>query len=507
MKGSTLPRIYTPPLGGRRIGDGPTGGCPCGCALDGETTHGFQVIGWAERMGWVLFPWQRWLLVHALELDGAGEHYRFRTVLVLVARQNGKTHVKMILTLWRMFELGSRLCVGTAQERSQAKEVMNEGLVPMMVGNEELRERFDPDGRHNDERPGVWHKTLGEEYLRLDDGFGPRYLIKTLNRGAGRGLWEVSEVNIDETREQTDFAGWSAVSKTTMAAENAQIWCMSNAGDSRSVVLNHLRGIGVGGGDPALFLAEWSAERECGLDDPAGWRAANPSLGYPGGVTEASIRSAANSDPPNVFRTEVLCQFVDVMNAAIDPSAWGACADPLGILELTDRPALCVEAAVEGDRIIAVSAAPTGDGRLRLAVSGVWEGTEAARRGLVELVDVFRPRALGWYPNGPGAKLSNIVRKRGGVELKGKAVSEAHMTFADLVDSRTVLHGDDPLLNAHAQHTGMTGSVASWIFDRGPGETFGMWAAAGAVHLALNAPEPRKGRRTVLVAGDDDIPD
>jgi hypothetical protein len=54
--GYETPRIFTPP---RR-------------ELTPETTHGFACIAFAEEVLEVkLFPWQRWLLLHALELDEA----------------------------------------------------------------------------------------------------------------------------------------------------------------------------------------------------------------------------------------------------------------------------------------------------------------------------------------------------------------------------------------------------------------------------------------------------
>src|SRR6202043_3003669 len=68
---------------------------------------------------------------------------------------------------------------------------------------------------------------------------GGRYKIAAANRKAGRGL-SIDELNIDELREQRNWAAWSALSKTTMARPLAQIWCMSNAGDDESVVLNQL---------------------------------------------------------------------------------------------------------------------------------------------------------------------------------------------------------------------------------------------------------------------------
>lgn len=516
--GSTLPRVYTQPLEGRRIGDDRPAGefepCPCGCALSPETSQGFAVIDWvdevelhdAEGARVVLDPWQRWLLIHALELDPEGR-LRFRIVLVLVARQNGKTLVKSVLSLWRMFELGARYLVGTAQDLSQAREVMNEILVPMIQATPKLRERFEPDHDDLDERKGIHHKTLNDEYFRLDvewrngravpTGGEPRYLIKALNRKAGRGLSKVREVNIDELREQRDFHGWGAISKVVMAAPDAQIWAMSNMGDSLSLLLNHLRGVGLSGTDPAMFLAEWSAEEGCELDDTDAWCQANPSLGY-GRLGEAAIRSALLSDPPAVFRTEVLCQGVDIMNTAIDPAGWAACGDAAGG-QSRAPVALCVDMAVEGEHVLAITAALLADGRVRLDLVGAWDSTERARRGITDLKRTLKPKAMGWFPKGPGAALSATMRKLGANPITGLGQSEACMTLADFVDGRRLIHPDNPILNTHARYTGTVGSAASWIFDRGPGATHGMWAAAGALHLALNEPAPvRRGRRIIV---------
>ena len=72
-KGHECPRVYTPPLR----------------ELTPDTSLGFEVCDFAEALGFAVLPWERWLLVHALEIMGdfGGEWaLRFRTVLVLVAR-------------------------------------------------------------------------------------------------------------------------------------------------------------------------------------------------------------------------------------------------------------------------------------------------------------------------------------------------------------------------------------------------------------------------------------
>lgn len=95
--------------------------------------------------------------------------------------------------------------------------------------------------------------------------------------------------------------------------------------------------------------------------------------------------------------------------------------------------------------------------------------------------------------------LSSALRKLGAVELKGQTASEACMTLADHVDSRLIVHGDNAILNDHVRHTGTVGNATSWVFDRGPGATFAVWAAAGALHVALNMPAPSRRSRRVIV--------
>lgn len=79
--GFTEPRIFTKPLR----------------ELTRETSRGFEAIRFAEKVLNVrLFPWQKWLFIHLLELNPDGT-LRFRKALVIVARQNGKTLIAAVL--------------------------------------------------------------------------------------------------------------------------------------------------------------------------------------------------------------------------------------------------------------------------------------------------------------------------------------------------------------------------------------------------------------------------
>jgi len=262
--GSEAPRIATPP---KR-------------ELTRETTRGFEVIDFAETvLGMVLLPWQKWLFVHALELDESGS-YRFETVVVEVARQNGKTAAMKVLSLWRMYLDRAPLVIGTAQNLDTSEEAWLSAV--------EMAENV-PDLAAEIE---AVDKAAGRKQLRLKTG--ERYKIAAASRRGGRGL-SGDLVLLDELREHQTWDSWSAVTKTTMARPQSQVWAFSNAGDRFSVVLKHLRSQAItsieNGEDSPLALFEWSAPDDCDLSDRQAWAQANPALGHL--ISERSISSAS----------------------------------------------------------------------------------------------------------------------------------------------------------------------------------------------------------------------
>src|SRR5690606_31377615 len=104
--GSVTPRLWTPPLR----------------ELTPETSYGFD-FNWFcdEVVGEPNDPWQEWLSIHAGELLADGRP-RFRTVLVLVARQQGKTSWARKLILFWMFVERVPSILGTSTDRSYAKK-------------------------------------------------------------------------------------------------------------------------------------------------------------------------------------------------------------------------------------------------------------------------------------------------------------------------------------------------------------------------------------------------
>ncbi|MBL8926328.1 MAG: terminase [Pseudonocardia sp.] len=478
VRGSTTPRLFTRPLV-----TGKPGPCGCSCALTPETSEGFRAVRFAEDiLGVKLLPYQRWLLIHALELRAPGR-FRFRTLLILISRQNGKSWICRLVALYFLYVRGQRekvTVLGAAQSLAIAMESWA-GAVELAEDVPDLAAEVD-----------VVRRVNGEQCLGLVNG--SRYKVSAATRGAGRGL-SVDALLLDELREHRDWLAYGALTKTTTARANALTFGISNAGDDQSVVLNSLRSVALAETDDSVGLFEWSAPDGCELDDLDAWAQANPALGYT--LTVDALRSFLSTDPPAVFRTENLCMRVDALDAALDLEAWKASADPTGSLAaVRDRVALCLDVAPDGAHVTLAGAGVLDDGQLRVEAFANWRTVDEARRALPGIVARVRPRAFGWFPSGPGAALGADLRGLDAVELKGSEVIELCQEFADLVQSRRIAHPNDPLLNAHVAASARLQSGDGWRFSRkGAGHVDGTYAMAGAVRIARTFPAPVKRQR------------
>lgn len=370
--GHAEPRIYTPPL--RDLSDP-------------AASLGHSVISFArEVLELHLLPWQEWLLVHLLELNMDGT-LRFRTAVVLVARQNGKSTLSQVLALWFMYVYGAALVIGTAQDLDVAEEIW-QGAVDIVEETPELDDLKEQVIRVN-----------GKKTLVLKSG--ERYKVKAANRRAGRGL-SGDLILLDELREHQSWDAWGAITKTTMARAQALILALSNAGDASSVVLRYLRVMGhtplgdpdgiadhkdapapeladdelvIEDDDDTFGLFEWSAPPGCGTDDRDAWAMANPALGHT--INERTIASARRTDPEWIFRTEVLCQWSEgALEGPFPAGAWEASADEDSKRAPGAPIALCVDVAWDRTMAHIGLASTRADGQFHVEVIAARAGTE-----------------------------------------------------------------------------------------------------------------------------------
>ena len=309
IKGITEARIFTPPLR----------------ELDETTTLGYAAIAYAEKiLGKTLYPWQRFALIHALEITGSlgvSWKFRYRTILFLISRQNGKTVLSEVLASFFMNVLGAESVFGTSLSLDKAEEVW-EAVVKDQEDIPELHEDVERVSRVN-----------GNKRLILTDN--RQYKVGAPTRRAGRGDSN-DLVMLDEIREHRDWETWSAAAASTNAKPNGLIVCFSNAGDPDSIVLRQLRSkaiavidgttaLDLGGDDidgSEIGLFEWSSPDGAKTNDEMALAQANPALGY-GKLTMRALMANRSTFPENKFRSECMCQQVEtILPAPFPDGAW-----------------------------------------------------------------------------------------------------------------------------------------------------------------------------------------
>lgn len=317
--GKTEPRIYTPPL--RK--------------LTQSSSLGYACIDYAkEVLGKKLYPWQEWALIHMLEIVGnlkTNWHFRFRTIMLLVSRQNGKTVLSEIIASFFLNVLQVKNVLGTSLSVDKAIEVLHavvEDQENIPALSKEIFKISHANGNNKMELIG-----------------GRVYKIGAPNRRAGRG--DSSDlVLLDEVREQRNWELWSAAVASTNARPNAIVICFSNAGDPDSIVLRQVRAQAIAeitkdeekkqdfGGEvvDALGLFEWSAEDDAETNDVEALSQANPALGY-GHLTLRALMSNRSTFPENKFRSECMCQTVDtILEEPFPKGCWSALLDSTSVI-------------------------------------------------------------------------------------------------------------------------------------------------------------------------------
>jgi len=467
-----------------------------------------------------LLEWQRWLLIHTLELlPGPDMVFRFRIVLLLVARQNGKSTLLTALVLWRLFQDGAKMVIETHISLDHARKAWDEVCA---VGNE-IPELADEVAKHTEGK--------GSELFKLDGG--ETFKIASTNRRGGRGF-SGDLVIFDELREHQDFKSWSATSKTTMARKRAQVWGVSNAGDSQSVLLRHLRDVALSviAGDTldaipddlkqnldvnSIGLFEWSAGEVDGMPrniwDREGWAESNPSLGYTE-LDERAIATAAVSDTEYDFRTEVLCQFVNGGGSGPFPTGAWAAARVAAVSRDENRTATyCVD--VSHDRTMAYIAIAFWDteGRRRVEIAAQGAGTQWVIPWLTSSSRRVKPEHITLQFN--GAPVSSLIADLDQVKnppwsevtpWQGPDLARGSGIMFDALRQAIVppdddelrepvlalTHGMQPSLDVAATSAVIKPAGDGWLIDRtrSPEDAAPLVAAIGAVWLLNTNPEP-----------------
>ena len=438
MTGKTEPRLYTKELR----------------PLTEETSLGYACIEYANKiLRKQLYPFQEWALIHALEIVGDLDgdwRFRYRIILFMIARQNGKTVLSEIIASFFLNVLMVENVFGTSLSLEKAEEVW-EAVIRDQEKYPELAKLIERISRTN-----------GKKSLDLIGG--RRYKVGAPSRRAGRGDSN-DLVMIDELREHRDWETWSAAVASTTAKPNGLVVCFTNAGDPDSIVLRQIRSQALGkkinfGGDidsSTLGLFEWSSPEGAATDDMDALAQANPALGY-GLLTERSLMANRDTFPEAKFRSECMCQQVEtILPPPFPDGAWDSGMDETSFIRQDAEVYYGIDMS-QDRRWVAI-------GVCGLREDGNYHIETVARRvGSEWAIDWFRERALkgrmklAFQSRGaPVSGLAEQICTISGIErigIEGTDLSNGWGRFYDRVcaclpdrDGKRIYHLPQPVMD------------------------------------------------------------
>jgi phage terminase large subunit-like protein len=315
LRGATQPRVHSPLLKG--------------------ASRYKEILDMIDRLKMdKLMPYQEFVLKDMMAVDKKN-NYRRKTSLLLISRQNGKSHLGRVRVIWGMFYGGEKKVIIMSANRATSLMLFRE-IAWIIESTPELKAMT----------KAIRYANGGERIELLN---GSTLDVISDNSSSPRGrtadfLW------IDEIREISED-GYKAAVPVTRARANAQTFLTSNAGDHFSSVLNGLVERAKDYPPETFGYYEYSAPQYCKIDITSDyfWRSAvapsNPALGYI--ITKESIEEAIATNPIEQTRTETLCQWIDSLQ-----SPW-----PHGVLEETSDNTL--EMAVGAYTVFAFDVSPS----------------------------------------------------------------------------------------------------------------------------------------------------
>ena len=457
LRGATKPRLSAIPLKGKS-------------KLD-------DVKQLCEIIGMPLLPWQEYVLKDMLTVDKKDMWIR-KTNLLLIARQNGKTHLARMLILAHLLKWDSRNVLIMSSNRSMALDTFRQ-VAQALESNDHLK-GFVKQIRY----------ANGTESIEMLDG--RRLDVVAATRDGSRGR-TADFLFIDELREISE-EGFRAAIPTTRARPNAQTLLTSNAGDAFSVVLNGMRERALENPPKSFGFYEYSAPQYCKITDRAAWAQANPALGYT--ITEEAIEEAIATSPIENTRTETLCQWIDSL-----ASPWAH-----GILEETSDSTLTIP--VGGYTIFAFDVSPSRrnaslvagqilpDGRIGIGILQTWE-SQVSVDDLKIAVDIkawadqYRPRQI-CYDKYTAQSIADKLTHSGQIcqDVSGAAFYQACGELNDALNAKRLVHAGQENWIQQMNNCAAKTNDSAWriVKRKSAGDVSGAIATAMVVHL-LSKPQ------------------
>lgn len=360
LRGATEPRLHSPYLKGQsKVQD---------------------VIDLAKLIEMPLLKWQEFVLTDMLRVDKKGMFIR-KTNLLLVARQNGKTHLARMLILAHLLRWDSKNILIMSSNRSMALDTFRQ-VAQVLETNDALK-GFVKQIRY----------ANGTESIEMLDG--TRLDVVAATRDGSRGR-TADFLYIDELREITE-EGYRAAIPTTRARPNAQTLLTSNAGDAFSIVLNDMRERALENPPKSFGFYEYSAPQYCKITDRKAWAQANPAMNYT--ISEAALEESVATSPIENTKTELLCMWISSMMSPFPPNSIEDCSDSSLQMSAGAYTVFAFDKSPSSRDAALVAGQILPDGKIGIGVLQTWESLVSVdelmiAKDIKAWADIYRPRQI-----------------------------------------------------------------------------------------------------------------
>lgn len=260
-----------------------------------RATFGAQVAVVSAALGEPLMPWQQQVADVALELDDERPgQWRYRTVVVTVPRQSGKTTLLRAVRVHRAISRPHQTILMTAQRGKDARKQWTKM-------HERVTSPASPIRQHAHVR-----RSAGTEALTFPNRSSVSPFAPTPTSVHGD---TVHLVDIDEAwafGSEDGTALLEAVRPTQIAVPSRQLWIVSTAGTLASTMLREYVDRGRASvSDPSSRLAyfEWSAPDGADIYDPEVVAGFHPAAGFTQPLEDLMAEATAGGDDPDKARS------------------------------------------------------------------------------------------------------------------------------------------------------------------------------------------------------------
>lgn len=413
-------------------------------------------------------PWQQQVADVVLEVNPKTGLLQYRTIIITVPRQSGKTTLLLSLMVQRAIGLGVRQnIVYTAQTQKAARKKWEEEHVAAL---------------NSSAFKGMYRVKygMGTEQIKWDNG--SRHSLTAPTEKAGHGE-TIDQATIDEAFAQEDNRLEQALRPAMITRPQPQLYVVSTAGTGKSIYLKDKVDKGralIDGGNRNSQTAyfEWSAHED---EDPGSletWYKCMPALGHT--ISVDAIRSDYEDMKLAEFRRAYLNQWSDEIPElwlVINEQDWDTVLWEESFIPEGNPLAFGLDCTPERSFGTIVVAGTNQIGNVHVEIpSSESRGMIDHRPGtswivprMVELYERWNPCAVIIQPNGPAATFIPELEAKGVkvVTPSASAYAGACGFIYDSVYTQRVAHlGQHPFAVALAGAQKLDLSEGAWKWNR-----------------------------------------